>query len=338
MKICVAVKPYRLAFRQALRTAHGVWSERQGFWLRLEDEGGRVGWGEAAPVVGFGTDTLARVGETLSKLGPDATEAELDELVSGGGCVGFAVGAARAEMRGQDDGVGPDYLSVAALLPAGVDCLRAIRGRCELGFRTFKWKVGVGDPADERALLDDLLSELPDGSRLRLDANGAWEPREAERWLAVCADREMIDYVEQPLAPTLRGAEDWLMGLAGDYPTKIALDESVVGEADMERWVGMGWPGVYVIKPALWGDVARLLELVRKDKLDVVISTALETVVGARSVLKAGFALGDGARALGTGVWPLFHEPWANGPTAMPFVRQRDLRGLDAVGAWEAGA
>lgn len=336
MQIRVAVKPYRLAFRQALRTAHGVWAEREGFWIRLEDEVGRVGLGEAAPVKGFGTDTLASLGECLNRIGTDATEAQLEALAAGGGCVGFAVGTALAEMRGEDVGGEPDYLSVAALLPAGVGCLSAVEARSELGFRTFKWKVGVGDAADERVLLDDLMARLPEGSRLRLDANGAWERRQAEAWLALCADREMIEYVEQPLAPTMRGAEDWLMGLAGDYPTPLALDESVVGAEDLARWVGMGWPGIYVIKPALWGDPSRLIEVIRKDKLNVVISTALETAIGARSVLGAGFALGASKRALGTGVWPLFRESWANGPTAMPFLRRSDVEALDATAAWEA--
>ncbi len=337
MRINVAVKPYRLAFKQALRTAHGVWATREGFWLRLEDESGRVGFGEAAPVVGFGSDNLASVGEQLRRLGSDATEVQLATLAAAGGCVGFAVAGALAEMAGEADAITrPDYLSVATLLPAGVDCLRAVRPRVEMGFRTFKWKVGVGDPADERGLLDDLLAELPEGSRLRLDANGAWERRQAEAWLGLCAEREMIDYVEQPLAADLRGTEDWLMGLAGDYPTPIALDESIVGEKDLEHWVGLGWPGVYVLKPALWGDATRLIERVQKDQLDVVISTALETAIGAKAVLRTAFLLGGQGRPLGTGVWPLFPESWANGPTATPFVRWREVETMNPPSVWES--
>jgi O-succinylbenzoate synthase len=338
MRYRVALKSYRLSFRQPLRTAHGHWAEREGVWVRLEDEGGRIGFGEAAPVVGFGADTQSSVAEELRRLGEFATEEQLAELSGAGGCVGFAVSSALRELAGATHEAQADYLSVAALLPAGVGCLRAVEARAELGFRVFKWKVGVGNPADERVLLDDLLAELPEGSRLRLDANGAWDRREAERWLKVCADRESIDYVEQPVSPQLRGAEDLLMGLASEYPTTLALDESVVGETDLERWVGMGWPGVFVIKPTLWGDPRRLISMVKKDALDVVISTALETTIGAKSVLRVAFELGEKARPLGTGVWPLFHEAWANGPTAMPFVRLSDLDNLNTAAAWEGRA
>ena len=338
MRYRVAVKSYQLAFRHPLRTAHGLWAEREGVWVRLEDEAGRRGCGEAAPVVGFGPDTLSTVTAQLRQLGDEANDEQLEELMAAGGGVGFAVASALRELgdADQDSRVGPDYLSVAALLPAGRAALRAVASRVELGFQTFKWKVGVGDPADERSLLDDLLAELPEGSRLRLDANGACDRRETERWLNLCAEREPIDYVEQPIAPEMRGADDVLLGLAGDYPTTLALDESVVGEADLARWADLGWPGVFVIKPALWGDPGRLLAMVKRQALDVVISTALETTIGAKAVLRTAFELGSDKRPLGIGVWPLFHESWANGPTAMPFVQRRDMENLDTETAWRA--
>ena len=138
------------------------------------------------------------------------------------------------------------------------------------------------------------------------------------------------------MSPEMRGADDVLLGLSGDYPATLALDESVVGEADLERWVDLGWPGVFVIKPALWGDPGRLLAMIERLDLDVVISTALETTIGAKAVLRTAFDLGSDKRPLGTGVWPLFQEPWANGPTAMPFVRRRDKEDLDTDAAWRA--
>jgi O-succinylbenzoate synthase len=38
-----------------------------------------------------------------------------------------------------------------------------------------KWKVGVLDPDTELQLLEQLLEQLPDGAKLRLDANGSWD-------------------------------------------------------------------------------------------------------------------------------------------------------------------
>lgn len=324
--------------------------------VRLCDEAGHVGYGEAAPVRGFGTETVADVQERLAALGARCSAAQLADVAAGGGCLAFAMAGALAEWReraqGHDqdppaaDGAGSpaarsplEYLPVAALLPAGRAGIAAAVERAELGFRTFKWKVGVGDPRDERGLCDDLMAELPPESRLRLDANGAWDRRQAEAWLTLCAERPMVDYVEQPIAATARGAEDLLRGLAEDYPTTLALDESLVGAADLRRWIDGGWRGVWVLKPALWGDPTELLDWVRRHRLDVVWSSALETAVGAKAILRTAFADGgtEGRRprALGAGVWPLFDSRWANGPTALPFWRRSDLEKLDPAAVWE---
>ncbi|MDR0352091.1 MAG: hypothetical protein LBI02_01610, partial [Opitutaceae bacterium] len=199
-------------------------------------------------------------------------------------------------------------LMVAALLPAGRAAPGVAARRAGEGFRSFKWKVGVADVRDEWALLDDLLAVLPAGARLRLDANGAWGRRTAERWLGRCADLPWVEFVEQPVAAAPPGREtdagarskamDLLLGLAGDFPVPLALDESVASSRDVECWLDAGWPGLFVLKPALLGDVAGTLGRLRAAEGGggggggaqrggrVVFSSALETVVGARAALE----------------------------------------------------
>src|SRR5690606_26683174 len=127
------------------------------------------------------------------------------------GCLRFALSSALAEVRSQTNQRAAargevqampatrdrPALAVAALLPAGRAALAQIAPKAELGFRVFKWKVGVAELADELALLDDVCAALPSGAQLRLDANGGWDRRQAERWLERCAERP-IEYVEQP--------------------------------------------------------------------------------------------------------------------------------------------
>ncbi len=248
-------------------------------------------------------------------------------------------------------------LPVAALLPAGRAALECIGPKAELGFRTFKWKVGAGDAADELALLDDVIAALPSGSRLRLDANGAWDRRTAGRWLDRVANYP-VEFVEQPVSAhgdtgtagaserERRQAEDLLLGLAGDYPTRLALDESLTGAADVERWLGLGWPGLWVVKTSLLGDAHGALKRLAAAGVargDVVFSSALETAVGARAALELAFAWSEGGgggkdvpRALGFGVWPLFTDAAraCDGLGEVPFVRPRDLTRLDAGAVW----
>ena len=333
----LSTKTYRLPFRQPLRTAHGLWSDREGVLVRLKDEDGRIGYGEAAPVPGFAGASLGEIESALSLLGREVAEAELAHVIAQGGALGFALAAAWAELEGER-GLGAarvhDVLPVAGLLPAGKAAFRVAMDRAELGFRTFKWKVGVADPRDERGMLDDLLAALPSESRLRLDANGAWDRRQAEAWLDCCAERPMIDFVEQPVTAADERGRDLLCGLAADYPTTLALDEALTRAEDLQTWLDLGWSGVWVVKPALMGDPVPLRALIERHQLDVVISTALETAVGARGAYALAFALSAKKRALGMGVWPLFPGQWANGPLAMPFVRWSDVENLNPEAVW----
>jgi len=226
-------------------------------------------------------------------------------------------------------------LPVAALLPAGREALAAVAAKAEIGFRVFKWKVGVGDNDEELGLLDDLLARLPGGARLRLDANGAWDRRRAERWLERCAERP-IEFVEQPVAPTARGADDLLLGLAGDFPTPLALDESLVHDGDVERWLAAGWPGVFVVKPALLGDPVAVCVRLAQAKARVVFSSTLETAVGAQAALRLAFAWPGERRALGFGVYPLFADARFDGPPAAPFVGVEDVARLNPEAVWNA--
>ena len=345
VKYRLLFRRYRLPFRAPVRTAHGVWTEREGLLVRLEDELGAVGYGEAAALPSFGTETADEDEAGARALGEWTNDDAIAALPVRLTCLRNALATARAStgeaaasertdeptaQRG-----GKKYLAVAALLPAGRAALTQIEARAELGFRVFKWKVGVGDSADELALLDDVCAALPSGAKLRLDANGAWDRRRAERWLERCAERP-VEFIEQPIAADARGAVDVLLGLAGDFPTPIALDESLVGEPDIERWLGAGWPGVYVLKPSLIGDVTGALARLEKAKAAVVFSSALETAVGARAALRTALAWGGEPRALGFGVWPLFADARFDGPFAAPFVRAEDIERIAVEAAWTA--
>lgn len=331
---------FRLPFRGVVRTAHGAWSERDGVIVRLENETGHVGFGEAAPIPWFGTESADEIEAACRGFGALVDEEMLAAVPQRLGCLKNAIAVARAaidtdaeaERRVRDNA---PYLAVAALLPAGRAALAAIEPKAEAGFRVFKWKVGVGDVADELALLDDVCAKLPDGAKLRLDANGAWERRQAERWLERCADRP-VEFVEQPVAANARGAGDLLLGLAGDYPTPLALDESLIGDGDVERWLGGGWRGVFVVKPSLLADPAAVLAKLEAAKAAVVFSSALETAVGARAALRFAFGWRGEKRALGFGVWPLFADARFDGPATAPFVRAEDVARIDPEAIWNA--
>ena len=333
VKYRLQYRRYALPFRSPVRTGHGVWAEREGLIVRLEDEAGVAGYGEAAPIPHFKTETVDAAEAGVRLLGEWTSTEELGELPAGLATLRQAVGA--AQERGAAAVGGRDFLGVAALLSAGRAAFAQVGSRVEMGFRVFKWKVGVGDIADELAMLEDLCAELPTGGKLRLDANGAWDRRRAERCLERCAGCP-VEFLEQPIAADARGAADVLLGLAGDYPTPVALDESLVGEEDIERWIGAGWPGVYVVKPALLGDARGAMAWLAQAKADVVFSSALETAVGAQTALRLALAWPGEPRAVGFGVWPRFVDDRFDGPFAAPFFRAEDVARLNPEDVWSA--
>ncbi len=280
----LSYQPYALPFRVPLRTAHGRWEDRQGFWLKWESVEG-VLRGEAAPIPGFGGASLTELAAGLRQLGETPSPSEWEQAIARGGELAFALGSLHCDWRALL-AEGPDYISVAGLLPAGKPAFARAEPLLEMGFRTFKWKVGVADPRDEQGMLDDLLSRMPDRVQLRLDANGAWDRRTAERWLSLAAERPQIEFIEQPCAAD---DVDLIMGLAQDFPVTLALDEAVL------------------------------------------ISSALETRIGARIVMAVAFALADTARAAGLGVWPLFVDGAHDAPTALPFLQRETVLSLDAA-------
>ena len=344
---------YRLPFRSPVRTAHGPWAEREGVMVRLVNAAGEAGYGEAAPIPWFGSETVDEIEAICRELGEGVDDARLDAVPERLGCLKNALTVAR-EADGNLMPAQP-HLGVAALLPAGRAVLAQIGPKAEAGFRVFKWKVGVGDIGDELALLDDVCGALPGGAKLRLDANGAWDRRQAERWLERCANRP-VEFVEQPIfngSPSFangsesaasRKVDDLLLGLANDFPTPLALDESLNSAGAVERWIGLGWRGVFVVKPALIGDVTGTLARLQKAKAAVVFSSALETRMGARAALRAAFAWpgemespgSPQARALGFGVWPLFADGRFDGPYAGPFLHWEEVERINPEAVWNA--
>jgi len=332
MDFSFAYRRYSLPFRVPVRTARGLWRVREGLYVRVGRPDGSAGCGEAAPVPSFGTESVDDAEAFCRTLG-DRVDGQV--LSRAPGRLGALRSALAVAMGGALDPPRHGSLAMAALLPAGRAALEEAPRLAEAGFRAFKWKVGVGPAEDEMGVLDDLIAGLPGASRIRLDANGAWGLRTAERWLSRCADRP-IEFVEQPVAADARGADDQLAGLSGDYPVPIALDESIRGEGDVERWLEAGWPGYFVVKPALMGDVRGVLGKLARARARVVFSSSLETGIGARAALLAAFSWPVGVSALGFGVWPLFLDPGFDGPSCVPFIRIEDVDRIDPEALWNA--
>lgn len=209
---------------------------------------------------------------------------------------------------------------LSGLLPAGELALQSWKALWQMGYRTFKWKIGVGAVADELRIFRNLVAELaasspPQSAKLRLDANGGLDYGQACQWLEGCdqlvsdqlvGDHLEIEFLEQPLPPE---QFDRMVQLATMYSTPIALDESVATLAQLQDCYQRGWQGVFVIKPAIAGSPTQLRQFCQQHSIDAVFSSALETAIGRQASLQLAVELGNPQRAMGYGVNHWFTNP-----------------------------
>jgi o-succinylbenzoate synthase len=292
----ISIKPYRRTFRQPLRTAHGIWSVREGFIVRIE-KNGRFGYGEIAPIAEFGTETVSVAAAFLAKYAQNPEIAVPVELP----CCAFGLSAALAQAEAScaqvpDLGtVAPIQYGIAALLPAGESAITAIGAKVASGFNVFKWKIGVEPIEVELELMRQLMSLLPPTGQLRLDANGGLTDTELKTWLSALRHfKAQLEYLEQPMPP---GNESIMQALALGSGISIALDESLNG-SEAAHWLE-NWQGPLVVKPALMGNVGSLVERLKPVADSIVLSSVFETGVGVTNAVSIADQLLGMNRALG---------------------------------------
>ncbi len=172
------------------------------------------------------------------------------------------------------------------------------------GYSVLKLKVGLAAGHEEIPLLHDLARCLPAGVSLRLDANCAWNEKEAEDFLGALAGLP-VESVEDPLASPDRAG--WFR-LQAEVPFPLAADESLrIMGADMV----FSQPPVrrVVLKPMVLGGLVPALALARRAReadVECVVTTTVDSAVGVTAALHlAAVVANDLAHGLATSAWLL---------------------------------
>ncbi|MCC7012909.1 MAG: dipeptide epimerase [Planctomycetes bacterium] len=157
------------------------------------------------------------------------------------------------------------------------------------GFRALKVKTGASVDLDlER--LGKLRERYGDGIALRADANQGYDLR-ALKFFATRMEALDLEMLEQP---TARGEEDAWRALPEHLRRRVAADESVHDEGDLQRFVKDGAPfGIVNIKLMKCGGLRPALRMARiaeRAKLEVMWGCMDESVLGIAAALHAAFA------------------------------------------------
>ncbi len=299
------------------------WSERRGLVLRLFDEDGRMGQGEASPLPGYSPDDLESARAALARepwgavdpldekapLGPQIRHA-LEQVDPDVPSARFALETALLDLVGQRLGRPVhDILSggepcgsvpVARLLDArdASGAIGAARRALHRGITTLKVKIGR-DFVKDVELLAALRAELGDEVALRVDANGTIPPEHvADRLLALATLRPEL--IEEPV-PT-----DALDALADvPLPVPVALDESLrgaEGERRMSRLVQAGVCRFVILKPTVLGGILHCMELARRARAggaEAIVTHTFDGPVAMAAAAALAVALPPPRRAAG---------------------------------------
>ena len=149
----------------------------------------------------------------------------------------------------------------------------------EAGFDVFYLKVG-SDLEREVEMVRAVREALGSGPRLRLDANGSWTFREAQRAIEALAAYD-IDFVEQPVreSPVEQMAE-----LRRRSPIPIAANEGLWTEEDVYARIKARAADVFCFSPYWVGSLAgfhRLAHVVHLEGLEICKHTHGELGIAA---------------------------------------------------------
>ncbi|MDQ8180207.1 o-succinylbenzoate synthase [Pelagicoccus sp. SDUM812005] len=297
-------KAYRRRFAGEFSNARERFATREGILVRLEDGDGRVGFGEVAPIVSFGTESFASALGVAESLGEKVElELVLPELVAYP-CFVWALESARRQISTEGRWTEISQPWPICGLVSSLHAEEAIEEKLKMHYQCLKFKIGKGSLLEELKALDRVMNLSEGKVAIRLDANGMLDYRSAAAWLERTAELP-VEFIEQPLP---QGEEQEMRRLAADFPTPLALDESVGSVDDLKRWRDEQWEGLYVIKPSLCGSLVDLERELESGAGDCVFSSALETMVGAANAVDFAVRQRGAARALGFGVESLFAD------------------------------
>lgn len=264
-------------FRYSLSATIG---RREGILVRWENSAGNVGWGDAAPLPGWSTDSLEDVFRFITQ--PARSESVPPSLVC-------AFEAAQAGLMGFHYWkIRHTHLSLNALLEGSEDdvFLGALKA-FERGCRCFKIKVARISPTRLPVLLKKIRTSTGGFCKFRIDPNRAWN-LDCTRSVASEVRDFQVEYFEEPV-----GSKSQMAELIQDCPVGIALDETL-REITPENLVEYRGAAALVLKPTLMGGFQKCLEFAEAGEalgMNSVVSGSYESGVGIYALARFALSL-----------------------------------------------
>ena len=274
--------------------ARGGSSEWRTVWVRLIDEDGVEGWGEAAPSRFYG-ETSDTVLAALERLRPiieaansadiEQTETALVQALRFNAAARCAVSAALHDLQGKRLGVplwklwgltpsASPRSSFTIAIAASDETLRdRVREAVAAGYPILKVKLGSDH---DRRIIQLVRDEAPNAI-LRVDANAAWTPKHT-LLMAPLLQELCVEFIEQPLAPQdLEG----LRFVRERCALPIVADESCLVATDVAKLAGVvDGVNLKLAKCGSLREALRIIHTARAHGMLVMAGCMIETSLG----------------------------------------------------------
>lgn len=312
-------QPYRLAFREPFPTALGKLSHREGFIVEISDRKSdrgfqRIGLGEAAPLDGFGMESLAETEMALREAQQSLINAEVHNLNDIENLLakydrtpaakhGIELGLLNllSKVRGISisqllansfSRIVRDQVSINAVIGAIAPERAGIKAKeyINQGYRCLKIKVGTDDFEMDLRRIKAVRLQVGAHIQIRIDANQGWSVPEAIANLKKLEFLQ-IEYVEQPVA-----AAD-LLGMSEVRRSQsilVAADESVNNLAQLQQVIDTQAADIIILKPMALGGLItahHAAAIAFQSGLDVVVTTTIDGAIARQGAFDLAAAL-----------------------------------------------
>ncbi|HEY0037550.1 MAG TPA: dipeptide epimerase [Longimicrobium sp.] len=269
-------------------------------WVRIRDEDGVEGWGEASPQPFYGetADTvlavLPRLADALqSASGGDPFALEtvdeaLHHALAHHGSARVAISCALHDLVGKKLGV--PVWKLWGLNPAaapkssftiGIDELDVMRTKVREAAGYPILKIKVGTPRD-REILGMIREAAPDAV-IRVDANTGWTAKQTIAAIPMLQEFG-VEFVEQPLP-----AHDLasLKLVRENSPLPIIADESVETAADVAKLAGVvDGVNIKLSKCGSLREAIRIVHAARAHGMSVMLGCMIESTLGIAAAIQ----------------------------------------------------
>ena len=292
MGLKLYVEQCSITTRHPFVIARGSTNGYKRAWVRLVDEDGQEGWGEADPSSFYG-ETLETVLAAFERLAPhlprdpfdlEATEARWAQILPKNWAARAALSAALHDLVGKK--LGQPLWRVWGLDPKkapissftiGLDTTEKIREKVREAKTYPILKVKLGTDRDE-----EILKTIRDATDkpIRVDANAGWDGKRAKEMIPRLKESG-VEFLEQPLAPDDLDGLTEVRRVAAKHHLPVVVDESCLVAADIPRLAArVDGINIKLAKCGSLREALRMIATARAHGMLVMVGCMIETSLG----------------------------------------------------------